>query len=104
MESLSALADPTRQRIVELLATAGPMSSGDIARHFAVSAPAISQHLKTLREAHLLRVQVQAQRRIYALDRVGVDELAAWVEKIRSFWSGRLDALEQELQRSDKLP
>jgi DNA-binding transcriptional ArsR family regulator len=98
MQSLSALADPTRQRIVELLA-AGPMSSGEIAQRFAVSAPAISQHLKTLREARLVRVRVQAQRRIYELDPAGVDELAAWVARVRKFWSTKLDDLEQELAR-----
>jgi DNA-binding transcriptional ArsR family regulator len=100
MLPLRVLADPTRQRIVELLAT-GPKSSGDIAQHFEVSAPAISQHLKALREARLVRVQVQAQRRIYQLDPAGVEELAAWVTKIRSFWSARLDALEAQLQRGD---
>jgi DNA-binding transcriptional ArsR family regulator len=98
MQSLSALADPTRQRIIEMLA-AGPMSSGEIAQRFAMSAPAISQHLKTLREARLVRVRAQAQRRIYELDPAGVDELAAWVSRVRSFWSRKLDALEEELAR-----
>jgi DNA-binding transcriptional ArsR family regulator len=96
MQPLTALADPTRQRIVEMLAR-GPMSSGEIARRFAISAPAVSQHLKTLRKAHLVRVRSVAQKRIYELDRAGVDELAVWVAKIRSFWSAKLDALEEEL-------
>jgi DNA-binding transcriptional ArsR family regulator len=96
MQSLTVLADPTRQRIVEMLA-AGPMSSGDIARCFDISAPAVSQHLKTLRAARLVRVRVAAQKRIYELDPRGVGELTEWIARIRSFWSTKLDALEQEL-------
>jgi DNA-binding transcriptional ArsR family regulator len=98
MQSLSVLADPTRQRIVEMLAT-GSMSSGDIARRFDVSAPAISQHLKTLRDAKLVRVRAQAQKRFYELDPEGVGELAQWIARIRSFWSEKLDALEEELSK-----
>jgi DNA-binding transcriptional ArsR family regulator len=96
MRSLNVLADPTRQRIVEMLAT-GSMSSGDIARRFDVSAPAISQHLRTLRDAKLVRVRAQAQKRFYELDPEGVGELANWIARIRSFWSEKLDALEEEL-------
>ena len=98
MRSLNVLADPTRQRIVEMLAT-GSMSSGDIARRFDVSAPAISQHLRTLRDAKLVRVRAQAQKRFYELDPEGVDELASWVARIRGFWSEKLDALEEELRK-----
>ena len=99
MQSLSVLADPTRQRIVEMLAT-GSMSSGDIARRFKVSAPAISQHLKTLRDAKLVRVRAQAQKRFYELDPEGVGELAQWIARIRSFWSEKLDALEGAMHAS----
>jgi DNA-binding transcriptional ArsR family regulator len=98
MRSLNVLADPTRQRIVEMLAT-GALSSGEIARRFDVSAPAISQHLKTLRDAKLVRVRAQAQKRFYELDPEGLDELAAWITRIRSFWSVKLDALEEELRK-----
>jgi DNA-binding transcriptional ArsR family regulator len=98
MRSLNALADPTRQRIVEMLAT-GSMSSGDIARRFDVSAPAISQHLRTLRDAKLVRVRAQAQKRFYELDPEGVGELANWIARIRGFWSEKLDALEEELRK-----
>ena len=84
MRPLNALADPTRQRIVEMLA-AGAMSSGEIARQFDVSAPAVSQHLKTLRDAKLVRVRAQAQKRFYELDPQGVGELADWIARIRSF-------------------
>jgi DNA-binding transcriptional ArsR family regulator len=98
MRSLNVLADPTRQRIVEMLST-GALSSGEIARRFDVSAPAISQHLKTLRDAKLVRVRAQAQKRFYELDAEGFDELANWINRIRSFWSTKLDALEQELRK-----
>ena len=98
MRSLNVLADPTRQRIVEMLAT-GALSSGDIARRFDVSAPAISQHLRTLRAAKLVRVRAQAQKRFYELDPEGVGELADWIARIRGFWSEKLDALEEELSK-----
>ena len=98
MRTLNVLADPTRQRIVEMLAT-GSLSSGDIARRFDVSAPAISQHLRTLRDAKLVRVRAQAQKRFYELDPEGVGELADWIARIRGFWSDKLDALEQELRK-----
>jgi DNA-binding transcriptional ArsR family regulator len=98
MQSLAALADPTRQRIVEMLA-AGPLSSGDIAGRFAVSAPAISQHLKTLRAAKLVKVRAEAQKRFYELDREGVMEVADWVNDLRKFWANKLDALEAELRK-----
>jgi DNA-binding transcriptional ArsR family regulator len=96
MDSLAALADPTRRRIIETLAE-GALSSGDIARRFSISAPAISQHLKTLRQARLVRVRAEAQRRIYELDLEGVDEMSAWIGQIRRHWATRLDALEAQL-------
>lgn len=97
MDSLAALADPTRRRIVETL-TEGALSSGDIASRFSISAPAISQHLKTLRLARLVRVRAEAQRRIYELDLDGVDEMSAWIDHIRRFWATRLDTLESQLR------
>lgn len=98
---LAALGDPTRQRIVEMLAS-GPLAAGEIAGHFDLSAPAISQHLKTLKAARLVRVTPRAQKRIYQLNPEGVDELAAWVTRIRAFWNPRLDALEAVLAADDK--
>jgi DNA-binding transcriptional ArsR family regulator len=96
----SALADPTRQRIVEMLAQ-GALCAGDIAGRFELSPPAISQHLKALREAKLVKVRAEAQRRIYELDPQGLAELSDWVTRIQAFWTPRLDALEQAL-RKDK--
>src|SRR5258708_3305070 len=98
MNALAALSDPTRVRIVEMLAQ-GPLTSGEIARRFDMSAPAISQHLKTLRMARLVCVRAQAQRRIYELDRQGVDAISAWIEQIRAFWAVKLDALQHQLEK-----
>lgn len=93
MQTLAALGDPTRRRIVEMLSQ-GSLSSGEIAGRFAVSAPAVSQHLKVLRNARLVRVRTEGQKRIYELDREGVEEVSAWVAGIRLFWASRLDTLE----------
>ena len=101
MLALNALADPTRQRIVEMLAVR-ELSAGAIADSFDVTAPAISQHLKVLRDAKLVRVRVDAQRRIYALDPSGFDEMDRWLSHIRRFWTARLDALEQVLKEDDR--
>jgi DNA-binding transcriptional ArsR family regulator len=96
MDALAALADPTRRRIVEMLAQR-ELSAGEIADRFEVSAPAISQHLKILREAQLVRVRAEAQRRIYELDPDGLGELHAWLGNIRQSWRGRLSASERRL-------
>jgi DNA-binding transcriptional ArsR family regulator len=95
---MAALADPTRQRIVAMLA-GGALSSGDIASRFELTAPAVSQHLKTLREARLVRVRPEKQKRIYELNQDGVSELGAWVDQVRAFWNPRLDALETALKK-----
>ena len=96
MDALAALADPTRRRIVEMLAQR-ELSAGEIAVRFEVSAPAISQHIKVLREAQLVRVRVDAHRRIYELDPNGLGELHAWLGNIRQSWRGRLSASERRL-------
>jgi DNA-binding transcriptional ArsR family regulator len=103
VDSFAALSDPTRRRILELLGS-GEQAAGAIGDRFAVSAPAISQHHKVLREARLVRVRADGQRRYYALDPAGLAELEAWLGRVRRFWGGRLDALERELGRPDKPP
>jgi DNA-binding transcriptional ArsR family regulator len=97
MHSLAALADPTRRRIVEILAQ-GQLPAGDIAKRFDMSPPAVSQHLSTLKRAHLVRARVEAQRRIYELDPAGFAELEQWLGGIKQFWHGRLDDLGRELR------
>jgi DNA-binding transcriptional ArsR family regulator len=96
MDSLTALTDPRRRQILQMLCR-GERSAGEIDNEFALSAPAISQHLKVLREAKLVAVRVEAQRRIYSLNPAGLDEIEAWLDQMRRFWSARLDALEREL-------
>jgi DNA-binding transcriptional ArsR family regulator len=101
VQSLNVLGDPTRRQIVEILA-GGALRAGDIASRFEMSAPAVSQHLKVLREANLVSVRRDAQRRIYELNPTGVGELAAWVERLRGFWSQKLDALENAMIKSEE--
>jgi len=100
MQSLLAIADPTRRRIVELLAER-ERTSGELVEKFDMSAPAISQHLNVLREAGLVVTRAEGQSRIQSLNPAGFDEVEAWLEKTRSIWSGRLDALERELRAED---
>jgi DNA-binding transcriptional ArsR family regulator len=100
MEALAALADPTRRRIVELLAR-GERPAGAIASRFEISGPAISQHLKVLREARLVRVRARAQSRIYELDPAGFAQLDDWLQAIRQFWTSRLDLLARELNKDE---
>jgi DNA-binding transcriptional ArsR family regulator len=100
MKSLPAIADPTRRRIVELLAE-HERTAGELVEEFDVSAPAISQHLNVLREAGLVITRAEGQSRIQSLNPAGLDEVDAWLEKTRSIWSKRLDALERELRAED---
>jgi DNA-binding transcriptional ArsR family regulator len=84
--SLAALADPTRRRIVELLARK-EYTAGEVVAEFDLSAPAISQHLKLLREAGLVTVRVEGQRRVHALNPAGFAELDAWLNRTKRAWS-----------------
>jgi len=99
--AFTALADPTRRRIVELLAQR-ELPAGEIAERFDVSAPAISQHLKILREAQLVSVRADAQRRIYGIDPAGFAELDQWLTRVKRFWPARLDVLERQLRKKSK--
>ena len=101
MDRFLALADPTRRRIVELLGE-GEQAAGSIGGHFPISPPAISQHLKTLRESGLVCVRTEGQRRIYSLDPDGLAEMESWFARIRGFWGDRLDALARELNKEDQ--
>lgn len=98
MQSLIALADPNRRRIVEMLA-GQELSAGEIGAGFEISAPAVSQHLKVLKEASIVRARVEGQRRIYALDPAGFAELDQWLSSVRRFWNERLDELERQMRR-----
>lgn len=101
MNRFAALSDPNRLRIVELLGT-GERSAGAIGAHFPISAPAVSQHLKALRDSGLVKVRIDGQRRIYSLDPDAFAEMEGWFARIRGFWVGRLDALERALAEDEQ--
>ena len=94
----SAVADPTRRRILELLAGRGQMSATEISDQFTVSAQAISQHLKVLLQANLVTVERRAQQRLYRLNLESIAELESWTVELRERWNRRLDRLGQALQ------
>jgi DNA-binding transcriptional ArsR family regulator len=98
MDVFEALAAPTRREIIEMLASKGKLSATDIYQRFDASPPAISQHLKILREAKLVRVERQGQLRIYQIDPDGMGEIEAWSQRMTRLWNKRLDALEKVLQ------
>ena len=102
MDKFSALSDPTRRKIIEMLASNGPMSASDICEQFKVSPPAISQHLKALREADLVQMEKQAQQRIYQLNPDGMHELEDWAKSLLQLWDQRFDALDALLEREKR--
>jgi DNA-binding transcriptional ArsR family regulator len=97
VHSLEAIADPTRRRIVEMLA-ARDLTVSEIVEKFDMSTPAISQHLKVLREAGLVRSRVVGQLRIQSLNPDGLQQIHSWLAKTMNFWNQRLDALEAALR------
>ncbi len=97
MDIFFALADPTRRKIVELLASSGPLTATEICSHFTVSSPAISQHLKVLREARLVQMEKQAQQRIYCLDPASMHDLEDWASRLERLWTERFAALDRLL-------
>ena len=101
MDRFAALSDPTRRHIVEMLG-AGERTAGAIGENFPISAPAVSQHLKALREAGLVRVRVDGTRRIYSLDPDGLADMEDWFARVRAFWNQRLDVLERELGKESE--
>jgi DNA-binding transcriptional ArsR family regulator len=98
VEALAALADPTRRQLLALLRD-GDLPAGELAGRFAVSRPAISRHLRVLREAGLVHSRVEGRRRLYALDPRPLRELDDWLEPYRDLWAQRLDALDTEIAR-----
>ena len=98
VEALAALADPTRRKLVALLAS-GEVAAGELADRFPVSRPAISRHLRVLREAGLVTARTEGKRRLYALDARPLRELDDWLEPYRDLWAQRFDALDTEMAR-----
>jgi DNA-binding transcriptional ArsR family regulator len=101
MRAAEALSDPTRRRIVELLAER-ELTAGELAAEFSTSRPAVSRHLRVLRGLGFVRVRSEAQRRVYSLDPAPLAELDDWLDRYRSFWSQRLDALDTGLARAGR--
>ncbi|NYJ00692.1 DNA-binding transcriptional ArsR family regulator [Nocardioides thalensis] len=102
MHAFDVLGDPVRRRILELLAE-GEHASGEvvavIADEFGISQPAVSMHLRVLRDSGFATVRPEGTRRIYAIDAAPLAEVDAWLHPFRRFWEQRLDALETEIAR-----
>src|SRR5882724_464838 len=98
MHAFAALADDTRREIVVLVAKQGELSASEISRTFSISAPAISQHLKVLKEAKVLHMKKDAQRRLYSLNPSGMDEMERWLVDVKS-WNQRFDRLDGYLMK-----
>ena len=98
--AFTALADPTRRQVFERLA-AGPAPVGELARGLPVSRPAVSQHLKVLKEAGLVSDRPDGTRRVYQIDPHGLGALRAWLDQ---FWTVALDAYAAEVERQTTLP
>ncbi len=108
MNSFAALGDPTRLRIVEMLAASGQLPVGEINKRFRISPPAVSQHLKVLREAKLVTAEVRGQQRLYSVNRQGIGQIEGWAKTMRHYWDMKFDALEelllQEIVKNKKPP
>ena len=105
MHAFDVLGDPVRRRILELL-TSGEMTAGEIVdavgEEFAISQPAVSQHLKVLREAGFASRRAQGTRRLYALEPAPLHDVDEWIDPFRRFWAPRLDALSTEIARGKR--
>ena len=105
MHAFDVLGDPVRRRILELLAD-GELPSGAITAvvqaEFGITQPAVSQHLKVLRDSGFASVRPEGTRRLYAVDAAPFQELDGWLEPFRGFWEQRMDALATELARGKR--
>jgi DNA-binding transcriptional ArsR family regulator len=105
MHAFDVLGDPIRRRILELLAD-GEQSSGAIVEvvreQFGISQPAVSQHLKVLRDAGFATVRIDGPRRLYTVSSGPLQEIDAWLDRFRGFWTHRLDALATEIARGKR--
>ena len=105
MHAFDVLGNPVRRRILELLAE-GERTSGEIVQvvqeEFGITQPAVSQHLRVLRESGFTTVRVEGARRIYLVDALPLEEVDEWLDRFRRFWERRLDALETEVARGKR--
>jgi DNA-binding transcriptional ArsR family regulator len=98
MDEFYALADPTRRKILEMLASTGELPATQIYEKFPVSHSAISQHLKVLREANLVSMEKRAQQRIYRLNPNAMLAFEDWAKRLTELWLQRYEALDAILQ------
>jgi DNA-binding transcriptional ArsR family regulator len=103
MDTFTALAEPTRRNILEMLADSGELPASAIYSRFQVSPPAISQHLKVLRDANLVRVERRAQQRIYFVNPEPMRELEKWVHQFAATMEDRYQKLDKVLNEQKKL-
>ncbi len=105
MHAFDVLGDPVRRRILELLAE-GDRTSGEVTRavraEFGITQSAVSQHLKVLRDSGFASARIDGPRRVYAVQSAPLQEVDAWLERFRSFWTPRLDALALEVARGKR--
>jgi DNA-binding transcriptional ArsR family regulator len=105
VHAFDVLGDPVRRRILELLAD-GERTSGAVCaviqEEFGISQPAVSQHLKVLRDSGFATVRAAGARRLYAVDSGPLREVDAWLARFRRFWTPHLDALATELARGER--
>ena len=101
MQAAAAITDPVRREILEMLHR-HPAAAGEIAGRFAISRPAISRHLRVLRECGLVHDTVTGRRRVYTLDPLPLQEIADWIKQftVPAGWEQRFDALETEVART----
>ncbi|MBX2886031.1 MAG: metalloregulator ArsR/SmtB family transcription factor [Granulosicoccus sp.] len=106
MHAFDILGDPVRRRILELLAEKGEPSSGEIVEvivdEFGITQSAVSQQLRTLRDAGFTTVTAEGTRRLYTLDAQPLQEVDSWLAQFRNFWSPKLDALATEVERGKR--
>ena len=102
MDIFNVLAEPTRREIVEMLAKKGKLPATDIYEKFKVSNPAISQHLKVLREANLVQVEKQGQHRIYQLNLEKMYEFETWAHELAKVWNERFNRMDKILEVEKK--
>ncbi len=102
MDMFVALADPTRRNILELLANSGELAATAIYAQFPVSPQAVSQHLKVLREVHLVEMEKRAQKHVYRLNPQTLSQFEAWVQQMKQRSEERFAALDTVLEREKK--
>lgn len=98
MDVFSALAESRRRDIIEMLAMNGQLSASEISKKFNVTPSAISQHLKILREAEIIKMEKRAQQRIYKINPSAIEGMEDWINRMKKLWDGRFQRLQELLE------